>query len=270
MIGLKGMVEKYREIGYTERTAEARVCQDIVLKAIQKSSMGQNVTIKGGVVMRSLTQDVRRATEDIDLDFIRHSIDDHSIMRFISKLNCLDDLVIKIKQNRIEELSQQEYHGKRIFIIISDMTGYRLESKLDIGVHANMEIEQRKYCFDVCMDDEGASLLINSCEQIFTEKLRSLLRFGPLSTRYKDIFDFCYLIEHVDIIRLKNCIETYIIKDPALKEGNMDSIYKRISKVFSNRHFIHSIKHCGDRNWLEINIEDAFRIILDFLKILNL
>ncbi len=31
------------------------------------------------------------------------------------------------------------------------------------------------------------------------EKLRSLLRFGPLSTRYKDIFDFCYLKDHVDM-----------------------------------------------------------------------
>jgi len=28
------------------------------------------------------------------------------------------------------------------------------------------------YCLDVCLDDEGASLLINSKEQIFAEKLR--------------------------------------------------------------------------------------------------
>ena len=34
---------------------------------------------------------------------------------------------------------------------------------------------------------------INSKEQMFTEKLRSLLKFGPNSTRYKDIFDMVYL-----------------------------------------------------------------------------
>ena len=45
--------------------AEARVCQDIVLKAISESTMNRNVTIKGGVVMRSITGDVRRATRDI-------------------------------------------------------------------------------------------------------------------------------------------------------------------------------------------------------------
>ena len=38
----------------------------------------------------------------------------------------------------------------------------------------------------IAYDDEGASLLINSNEQMFAEKLRSLLRFGALSSRYKD------------------------------------------------------------------------------------
>ena len=41
-----------------------------MLKAIERSNLGRNVTIKGGVVMRSITGNVRRATEDLDLDFI--------------------------------------------------------------------------------------------------------------------------------------------------------------------------------------------------------
>lgn len=192
-MNLEKMAEKYRDAGYSERNADARVCQDIVLKAIARSNLGRNVTIKGGVVMRSITGNVRRATEDLDLDFIRYSLEDESIRYFISKLNCLEGFRIEIKGNKIEQLSQQEYSGKRVYIIIKDDEGNVIESKIDLGVHANMNIEQDTYCFDVCMDDEGASLLINSCEQIFAEKLRSLLRFGPLSTRYKDIFDFCCL-----------------------------------------------------------------------------
>ena len=39
------------------------VCQDIVLKAIARSDLGRNVTIKGGVVMRGITGNVRRATK---------------------------------------------------------------------------------------------------------------------------------------------------------------------------------------------------------------
>lgn len=32
--------------------------------------------------------------------------------------------------------------------------------------------------------DDGPTLLINSKEQMFTEKLRSILKFGPTSTRH--------------------------------------------------------------------------------------
>lgn len=270
MISLEKMAEKYRDSGYSERNAEARVCQDIVLKAIEQSNFGRSVTIKGGVVMRSITGNLRRATEDLDLDFIRYSLEDNSIRHFISKLNCLEGITIEIKDDKIEQLSQQEYSGKRVFIVISDDTGYFLESKMDLGVHANMKIEQDSYCFDVCMDDEGASLLINSCEQIFAEKLRSLLRFGPLSTRYKDIFDFCYLKEHVDMSRLAECIRTYIIDEPAMREKDMNSVRQRVSVVFANRQFRHNVEHSGDRNWLQIDVGTAFKMIQEFLETVSL
>lgn len=264
------MEERYRDAGYSERNANARVCQDIVLKAIEQSDFGRNVTIKGGVVMRSITGNVRRATEDLDLDFICYSLEDNSIRYFISKLNCLEGITIEIKDDKIEQLSQQEYSGKRVFIIIRDDTDYSLESKIDIGVHANMEIEQDDYCFDICMDNEGVSLLINSCEQIFAEKLRSLLRFGPFSTRYKDIFDFCYLKEHVDIVRLAECIKTYIIDNPAMREIDMYSIQRRVSITFANRQFKNNVERSGDRNWLQIDVGVAFKTIQEFLETVNL
>lgn len=112
--------------------------------------------------MRSITGDIRRATEDWDLDFIRYSLDDDSIRDFIIKLNCLDGIAIDIKNDKIEPLSQQEYSGKRVYITIKDNFGNSLESKIDLGVHANIKIEQDDYCFDVCMDDEGASVLIHT------------------------------------------------------------------------------------------------------------
>ena len=72
------------------------MCQDVVLKAIAQSNLGRNVIIKGGVVMRSITGNVRRATEDLDLDFIRYSLQDDSIREFVLKLNCLDGIKIEI------------------------------------------------------------------------------------------------------------------------------------------------------------------------------
>lgn len=44
--------------------------------------------------MRNLSGSVRRATQDIDLDFIKYSISDESIMAFIGKLNQVEGVEI--------------------------------------------------------------------------------------------------------------------------------------------------------------------------------
>ena len=87
MINIQQMIENAMESGYRGDNASAKVCQDIVLKALAMGPLNKNVTIKGGVVMRSKTNNVRRATQDLDVDFIKYSLADESIDAFISKLN---------------------------------------------------------------------------------------------------------------------------------------------------------------------------------------
>ena len=107
MIDIDAMIRKEIENGYGDANAQAKVCQDLILKAIATSSLNRNVTIKGGVVMRSKSRNVRRATQDIDLDFIRYSLSNESIDAFVEKLNCLDGLKI-VRTGRIKELKQQD------------------------------------------------------------------------------------------------------------------------------------------------------------------
>ena len=181
----------------------------------------------------------------------------------------MDGIQIEITGN-IEEISQQEYNGKRIYVTISDDTGHSLESKIDLGVHKNMNIEQEEYCFDVCMDEEGASLLMNTGEQIFAEKLRSLLKFGSLSTRYKDIFDLCYWSENTERTKLLTCINTYIYDDPDFREQTMDDILHRMRRTFSDRRFRLSIVNSRKKpDWLGVGVDTAFNRILDYLESLK-
>lgn len=188
-MNLNKLIEQYIEIGYKSDDAVSKVAQDIILFKISKSSFSESITIKGGVVMHSISKDNRRATRDIDLDFIKYSLEDDSINDFIKKLNLLNDgISIEIEGN-IEKLHHQDYDGKRVNIKLKDFQNYIINTKLDIGVHKLFDIEQDKYCFDLGIIDESVSLLINSKEQIFVEKLKSLLKFGITSTRYKDIFD---------------------------------------------------------------------------------
>ena len=114
---LTELIKRAEQEGYSGPNARAKVCQDIILKAISESSFNRKVTIKGGVVMRSVSSDARRATQDIDMDFIRYSISDNAIDEFLSKLNCLGKITIE-RTGKITKLKQQDYHGKRVMIIV--------------------------------------------------------------------------------------------------------------------------------------------------------
>ena len=252
MINIQKLIEDANENGYQGDKASTKVCQDIVLKALSIGPLSRNVTIKGGVVMRSKTNNVRRATQDVDIDFIKYSLADEAIDAFISKLNCLEGIKIS-RWGKIEELKQQDYSGKQVFILIEDGFGNRVRSKLDLGVHNRFELEQEEYCFDIAYDDEGASLLINSDEQMLAEKLRSLLKFGPFSTRYKDVYDMYYLKDAVDREKFMIALEAYVFSDTTMKENTGCDIEKRLKITFSDRDYIRRLD-TSDKRWIDEEI----------------
>lgn len=264
-MNLRDEVEKIKSEGYNEANAESKLCQDIVLKAISESGMGRNTTIKGGVVMRSISQNARRATQDIDLDFIRYSISDDSINRFIERLNCLDGLEISI-DGKIVELKHQDYKGKRITLRVADTEGTVLSLKMDIGVHTDLSLEQEEYAFDVAFQEDAVSLLINSKAQMITEKLKSLVRFGTRSTRYKDVFDIYFLKDTVNIKQLKDCIRKYIFEDDTLQNvTSMEEVVRRVERVFTSRRYLQELEK-SEKNWIGILSQEVMDKDLEFLK----
>lgn len=92
MLDLQEILSRLKTEEASPTNAIARLCQEIVLVGIARSPMKEYVTIKGGVVMRSISEDSRRATIDMDIDFIRYSLDDAMIRKFIEKINCVDEV----------------------------------------------------------------------------------------------------------------------------------------------------------------------------------
>ena len=89
MINIQKLIEEANENGYNGDKASAKVCQDIVLKAIATSSLRHNVTIKGGVVMRSKTGNIRRATQDLDIVLMLHLMMRGQVCSLIQMSRCL-------------------------------------------------------------------------------------------------------------------------------------------------------------------------------------
>ena len=252
--------------GYID--ANSRTSQDVILALIAKSPLAEKVTIKGGVVIQQISGDSRRATQDLDFDFIRYSLSEGSIRSLIERLSEQSaDIEMSITAP-IDDLKHQDYKGKRVYIRITDSDGTSIDTKLDIGVHKNISMEQVTYCFDLGKLDESVTLLINTKEQIFAEKLRSLLKLGASSTRFKDVFDMYWLATQGDIDKAVFLIDlnTLVFNDPTMKEESLEGIVSRLSRVFSDSFFLKELSRSKRHNWLAIDAETAIESLLCFFR----
>ena len=83
MNSLQECINEYIKDGYTRNYAISKVCQDVIINRIYNSKYSDKITIKGGVVMFHLTQNIRRATIDIDMDLINMSIATDNIVNIV-------------------------------------------------------------------------------------------------------------------------------------------------------------------------------------------
>lgn len=263
MINLIELVNKYIEDGYNEIYANAKVAQDIVLSYLFKSEYKNNITIKGGVVMYNITNDKRRATIDIDLDLIRIYLADDNLYKIFTshKLRGID---LYINMNEITNLKHQDYNGKRIPVIIKDTFNNEIKTKIDVGVHTEYNIDQDELCFNTCIDNESITLFVNSKEQIFVEKIIPIVKFGSLSTRYKDYYDLYWLIKYGNLDRDKiiNIMNDKIFNIRINNISNIEELINLIEKVLSNEKYLENLNN-RKNNWIEIsNIELKKEIII--------
>lgn len=269
-MNLEDIVRKNVEEGYELIDARSKVAQDIILSKISKSEFKKNITIKGGVVMHSLSNSVRRATRDLDLDFIKYSLENESIRSFIDKLNSVGDNITIEIIGEMEELRHQDYSGKRVHIRLVDTNNYNIDTKLDIGVHNLFDLEQDDYYFNLDAIEDGVSLLINSPEQIFTEKLKSLLKLGFRSTRYKDLFDFYYLINNdkLDRKKLLKVFQVIIFEDNNMFEETVADIYSRLESIFNSNIYKRNLSD-PKNNWLDIPVNVVIESVLKYIEELS-
>lgn len=134
-----------------------------------------------------------------------------------------------------------------------------------------MDIKQDELCFDLGLNTLNVTLLANSKEQICVEKIKSLLKFGITSTRYKDVFDIYYLINtnNFDKIRFINYLDKFVFKDSLIGENNLLEIKNSLSNILSNSRF-KLMLNMAKNNWTELPVENVITIIIEFLTSLEL
>ena len=266
MINLLDLVNKYIDEGYNEIYANAKVAQDIILRYLFKSNYKNNVTLKGGVVMYNLSKNKRRATIDIDIDLIKLFLNDDNLYKIFtsSKLNGID---LNVDVNKITELKHQDYRGKRLPILIKDNYGNAIDVKVDVGVHTDYNIIQDELCFTTFIDNETMTLLANSKEQIFVEKIIPMVKFGNLSTRYKDFFDLYWLIENgnLNTEKIKAIFNDKIFDCDINGVTDMGKLVMLIKNVLSDNNYLMKVNE-RKNNWLDIPSNELSNKIVSFFE----
>ena len=268
MNSLKECVNQYIKEGYNRNYAISKVCQDIIINRIYHSKYSDKITIKGGVVMFHLTNNIRRVTVDIDMDLINMSIATENIVNIfieLSNLDNIDSFRLSIDKNKIEELSHQDYHGKRLTVTIADNYRKTYNVKLDIGVHKYTDIHQDTLLLNTQIIDGNIEFLVNPKEQIFIEKLIPILKFGPLSTRYRDIFDLYWLITEGNLDKDKTLnYMKILVFDNDIDINEINELYTTVNLVLSEPIFISNFSN--NYNWTNANIDTILETIKDYLQ----
>lgn len=266
MLNFEKLIEKYTELGYQYKTASSLAGQDVFIYKLFKSKYKDNITLKGGVIMHSISKDKRRTTRDIDLDFIKYSLEDDRIREFIGSLCSGEDGVNIFIKGNIIPLKHQDYNGKRVYVELKDFFGNVLETKIDIGVHKNFNLIQEEYYFDLKSSNEKVKLLINSKEQIIVEKVLSLLRFGKQTTRYKDVFDIYYLISYsIDVKKVVKYFECYVFNNENFEEKNMKDVSDSLREILYSKRIYTNLK-LKEYNWLNISVDVIIKKLINFFE----
>ncbi|MBO4667369.1 MAG: nucleotidyl transferase AbiEii/AbiGii toxin family protein [Bacilli bacterium] len=248
--------------GMTRLQAENYAAQSIILSKIANSTMKDKILLKGGVVMFNITKNLRRTTMDLDFDLVRYDISDQSIKSFVALLNKTKPL-FNIELISSKPLKHQDYKGKRVVVQISDAEDSIL-FKMDIGVHTLFGIEQSTTVFYFEENNE-IILKINPPEQMVAEKLLSLGKIGPLSERYKDIYDIYYFINKrlLNKKKVTQCINLLLIDSP-YDIATTNDLINRVEEVLLDDDFKEKAKN-SKAKWIDESFDIVTNTIINYI-----
>ena len=175
--------------------------QEEFLRKLSKSGYEDNLILKGGLFIYTLTNFESRATIDVDflLRAASNSINDvKALINRILNTPTGNDY-ISMKAKGFEEISpQRKYHGISTQII-AQIRNVRVPFNVDIGVGDVIfpRAEERKINTQL-PDFEAPVIMTYSLESTIAEKFDAILQRFELTGRMKDFYDIYYLTRTFD------------------------------------------------------------------------
>lgn len=188
-------------------------CQEEFLRRVQKSKYAENLILKGGLFIYSLTNFESRAT--VDVDFLLCSLPNtpeqlKPILEEIAGTNTGNDfMTFEIKS--VEPIAIAKKYAGMGASVVAKIKNTKTPFGIDFGVGDVIVPHQEKHAIPTQLDDFEAPL-INTYSTYTTvaEKLDAILSLMEFSSRMKDYYDIYYLSNKFDFDGeiLRNALKT--------------------------------------------------------------
>lgn len=171
-------------------------CQEEFLRRLAASCYSENLVLKGGLFIYTLTNFESRATVDIDFLLQQFPGRIEDIKRMVDEIISVDsgNDFITFTSRGFETISPQRKYTGVSFQLVGQIKNTRTPFDVDFGVGDIIIPVPRKRTIPVQLDGFGApEVLTYSLESTIAEKFDALLQRLELTSRMKDIYDIYYL-----------------------------------------------------------------------------
>ena len=198
---LARLKNKAKETGRSYQLCMQLFCQEEFLRRLEKSEYAENLVLKGGLFIYSLTDFDSRVT--VDVDFLLRKIPNTSeqlkvILEKIIAVDTGNDFVtFEIKD--IAPIAVAKKYAGIGASIIARIKNTKTPFSIDFGVGDIIVPKQEKRKIPTQLSDFDAPMVNTySIETTVAEKIDAILSLMEFSSRMKDYYDIYYLANKFD------------------------------------------------------------------------
>lgn len=226
---------KAKETGKPLQVHLQLFCQEEFLRKLSMSKYADNLVLKGGLFIYTLTNFESRAT--VDIDFLMRQLPNkiEEIEKIIAEILNVDtgNDFIELLAKGFETISPQRKYKGVSFQIIGKIKNTRTPFNVDLGVGDIIVPKSEKRVIPVQLDEfTRPEISTYSLESTIAEKFDAILQLLEMTSRMKDFYDIYYLSNMFDFDgrKLQEAIfETLQNRGTTYSRDSLDKI-----KAFAN------------------------------------
>lgn len=198
---LARLKNKAKESGRSYQLCLQLFCQEEFLRRLEKSKYSDNLVLKGGLFIYSITNFDSRVT--VDVDFLLKKIPStpeqlQPVVEEIISTPTGNDFIIFEIQNIAPIAVAKKYAGIRASIV-ARIRNTKTPFSIDFGVGDVIVPKQEKRKIPTQLDAFAAPIVNTySLETTIAEKIDAILSLMEFSSRMKDYYDIYYLANKFD------------------------------------------------------------------------